>query len=210
MSHLSPHVGDPQVTNPTTWRPSGLVRLARKPVLYWTLAALLAAATGLTVQRIVSDAQTAKAGYGETVEVYVTASGVDASAPLGPVVQSRAVPLVLVPDDAVQALPLNATARRSISAGAVLTLQDVALDTDLAPTEAALAIPVGQTTPTVSPGQDILVVINADPFTGLEPAQLAGRVYSVSAEQLTIAIDRNDLAALSAALATGSITIALI
>lgn len=210
MEALSPGTGDPTVTGPTTWRPSGLVRVARKPVLYWALAALLAAATALTVYRVVTGAEAARASYGDTVEVFVTAAGIEPFTPLDPLVQRQAVPLALVPADAVYSLSPGAVAGRSVSPGAVLTLQDLATDTSLAPTEAAVSVPIGQTTPLLSPGQAIVVVINADPFAGLDSAQLAARVYAVDPERLTIAVSRNDLAALSAALATGSITIAIV
>ncbi len=210
MTSVSPQAGDPALTPPATWKPNGLVRVARKPVLYWALAALLAAVTALTVQRVVSDAEAAKALYGDTVEVFVTGDTVEPFAALSDVVQRQAVPLALVPDDAVLALSPGAVAGRSISPGAVLTFQDLAADTTLKPTEAALSVPVGQTTPPLSPGQAIVVVINADPFAGLDSAQLAARVYAVDTDRLTIAVNRNDLAALSTALASGSITIAII
>ncbi|MFV2038748.1 MAG: SAF domain-containing protein [Acidimicrobiales bacterium] len=185
-----------------------VTRLARRPALYWSVAALLATLTAGTVYQLVSTAEELKAAYGESVEVLVTTDPVARGQRLAPAVERRAVPVALVPVDAVDEVPGAAVAGRAISKGAVLTDQDVNRGEDLGADQAAIAVPLGPTTPSLSPGQHVLIVVNADPFVGLEPAQLPATVHAIDSERATLAGARSDLNVLSAALQSGSITIA--
>lgn len=205
---IRPQSTTPQ-SSPPRWSPTLATRLVRRPVLYWSLAIVLAAATAITVDRTISVGEELRSAYGATVEVVVTTAPVTRGDVLQGSTERRAIPIGLAPADALNDLADDAIASRSISEGAVLTSQDINAADDLRPDQAAIAIPLSPSTPALTPGQHVLVVVNADPFVGVEPAQIPGVVHSIDEERATLAVARSDLVVLSAALQAGSITIAL-
>lgn len=210
MPNHSIHSQSPtRQSSPPRWSPNLATRLVRRPVLYWSLAAVLAAVTAITVDRTISAAEELRGAYGDTLEVVITTAPITSGEVLKGSTERRVFPIGLVPTDALNDLAEETTASRNISQGAVLTSQDINAGDDLHPDQAAVAIPLSPSTPPLSPGQGVLIVVNADPFVGVEPAQIPATVHAIDEERVTLVVARSELNVLSAALQAGSITIAL-
>lgn len=191
------------------WAPSRARRLLRRPIVSWGLAGGLAIAAGAIVAHITADAARLRDGYGSTRQVLVTDETVAAGALVAPVVTRRPMPAATVPDDAVDRLEPGATAASPISAGAVLTRQDIAGADGLRADEAAVAVPTGPTVPPMGPGTAVWVVIAADPYAGLEAALVPGRVLAAGDEAVTVVVAVTDLTMLGAATGAGVAGLAL-
>lgn len=99
--------------------------LARWPLVYWAVVALLAGAAGWLVLRAASDVEAARRAWGEQRPAYVALVDVPAGAPLDGVVERRPLPAPMVPLAAVEAVAVDAVARQPIAAGEVLVGHDV-------------------------------------------------------------------------------------
>jgi len=191
------------------WEPSPLRRLFRRPIVSWTIAGALALVAGAIVADTTADAARLRDGYGTARAVLVTDDAVTAGSRLAPVVVRRSLPLAVVPDDAVDDIDPTATASGPISAGAVLTRQDVAGAGGLRADEAAIAVPVGPTVPTTAPGTAVWVVIAADPFAAVDAALVPGRVLTTTDEAVTVVVAVTDLTTVGAATGAGVAGLAL-
>lgn len=191
------------------WAPSRLARVARSPGSYWILAALLAVVTATISYRLVAHADALQRSYGEAAEVLVTARAAIPGDVVDEATVLRAVPLALVPADAVSEVAPGATLARPISAGAVITSQDLSSSDQLLSDQAVIAIATNPTTPAVVAGQALLAIVHADPFSGLEPAVIEATVQHVDSERLSLVVARRDLVTLTSALQNGQVTIAV-
>ena len=196
--------------DPASWAPSPPTRLLRNPRVYWLAAALLAAITLTTVHRLTSSAQSLRDAYGETTEVFMA----DAEMATGELVADHArltsVPLALVPDRAITSIDSADRAAAPISRGTMLTSHDIVAEPSLTAELAALALPIGESTPPLTPGQEVLVVVHADAFTGTLAQTLPAHVHRTGDVQVLLAVRRADLATISAAIAGNGVTIALV
>ncbi|MGI9621684.1 MAG: hypothetical protein ACR2PK_02510, partial [Acidimicrobiales bacterium] len=98
----------------------------------------------------------------------------------------------------------------TIARGSILTEAAIYDPSQAAPAtdRATVAIPNAATIPPVQPGAALLIVVNADPFSGLEPSVIGAIVTEVSEERIVVSVDLVDLPETAAALNDGSITIA--
>lgn len=100
--------------------------LARHRLLYWAIVvgglAVAIAAASHPLRTVVDE----RAAWGTEVEVLVATARVEAGAALAPLVARRPLPRAVVPDEVVRDLPPEATARRSLTPGEILTAADVA------------------------------------------------------------------------------------
>lgn len=204
---------DPGPTGPpraARWSPSVLCRTLRRHAFYWTTALALAAATGLIVNAATARAR-ARAledAFGARVAVIVTTSGIAGGTPLLGATETLDFPESLVPDEAVTELEVGQLAAHPLTAGSVLTSADVLQSGSIAMTKAAIAVPIGPTTPPVQRGLTVLLVVNADPFSGFEAQIIDGIVTNTTDQQVVVAISRDDLPTASAAL-SGNATLAV-
>jgi hypothetical protein len=201
--------GSAVIHEPGTWEPSPLRRLLRRPAVSWGAAGALALVAGTIVADTTADAARLRDGYGTAREVLVTDTEVAAGDLLAPTVVRRSLPLAAIPDDALDAIDATATAIAPISAGAVLTRQDIAGAGGLGPDEAAVAVPAGPAVPSTEPGTAVWVVIAADPFAAVDAGLVAGRVLATTDETVTVVVAVADLATVSAATGAGVVGLAL-
>ena len=197
-----------QQLKPPTWAPSHLTRIARSPVTYWMLAALLAVVTATITHRMTTHAEALEKRYGRSVEVLVTDQMVPAGDLVGEIASLRPMPLALVPADAVTEVASDTRTSRSISAGAIVTHQDLNPAGVLSMDQAVIAIATGASTPHLVAGQSVLAIVHADPFSGLEPAVIEATVHEADTERLSLRVARRDLVTLTSALQNGQVTIA--
>lgn len=194
---------------PPTWSAALLVRLLRRPAVYWSAVGVLALLSLVVIHRFTADARALRSAYGATTEVLVTTGPVEAGDRLAERSSVRQVPVGLVPDGALDSIGPEERSAATLTAGSVVTAAAVAPAAALGPDDAALAIPRGPTTPPAGPGQAVLVVVNADPLAGLEHRLVEARVVEADDERLVVAIGRGDLAVTSAALQAGDVVVAL-
>ncbi len=194
---------------PPTWSPSPLRRVLRRPVTYWVAAGLLALTSVLVIQEITADARSLQASYGDTTAVLVTTEPVAPGDELDTLTRFQEVPVGLVPDSALAEIEPGQTAAMPITRGSIVTAPQVVDSTRLAGHETAVAIPRGPLTPPLVPGQSVLIVINADPFVGVETQMIDAWVMSSGETQVIAVLGRADLTVASAALQSGVVTLAL-
>jgi hypothetical protein len=188
------------------WRPGRLRRLARNPIAYWAVA--LAAASWCAV--LVAAAVPTPPPDPQTV--WITDRDVAAGSPLTTALRQVQAPGALVPARVLVALADDARSARSIGAHEIVTLDDVAGASTLAPGEAAVAVPTGPTTPPTTVGAPVVLVLHPDPFGMSAPrpaTMVSGRVLATADDQMLVAVARTDLIAVTAALQFGSASVAL-
>jgi len=100
--------------------------LARHPSLYWSAAAVLAAGAALVAADAAAGVDEARRSWGETRTVVLALGPVAPGAPLAGSTEVRAVPLPLVPADALAALTGAEVARQHLTAGEIVVAHDVA------------------------------------------------------------------------------------
>jgi len=197
---------------PQHWEPSLWRRLLRRRAVVWGVAGVLALTSGAIVAGTTADAARLRDSFGTTSDVLVVSRTVTAGAELAGAVDRRTLPLAAIPDDAVEDLDdlgVSTTAAGPISAGAVLTVQDLSGRGGLGPGEAAVAIPRDATVPTAAPGSAVWVVVAADPYTGIESGLVAGRILSTADDRVTVVVPVADLTRVSAAIGAGAAGLAL-
>ncbi len=192
-----------------TWSAALLTRLLRRPAVYWSAVAALALTSVLVVNRYTADARTLRSAYGATTEVLVTTEPVQPGDLLAERSTRRDVPVGLVPDAVLENVGPDDRAMGPLTTGSILTAAAVSTAAGIGPDDAGVAMPVGPTTPPLAPGQQVLVVINADPLAGTDVHLVDGRVVEVTEERVVVAIARRDLAVTSAALGAGNVVVAL-
>ncbi len=212
-SSRSPRPGsDPPGSTPAErghWEPSPVRRLLRRPSVLWGVAGALALVAAAIVADTTAEAARLRDGYGATRDVLVTDETVGAGASLAGAVSRQTLPVAAIPADALDVIDPTATSAGSISAGAVVTRQDIAAADGLGADEAAIAVPTGPAVPATRPGTPVWVVIAADPFAGLDPALVSGRVLTATDDAVTVVVAVTDLTAVSAATGAGVAGLAL-
>lgn len=197
------------------WRPALWRRLLQRRPVYWAVAAALVVATVATVERLTAAAEAARARWGATTEVLVVREHVAAGDPVAPRVAPVALPLALVPALAVAAgdgLPAGAVATTDLVAGEILVGSRVSGDGDAGLVPAghlAVGIPATAGIPPLRVGSRVQVVTLSDPLTGTTPASVPGRVVAADEDRVTVAVPAEDATVVAAALATGTVVLAL-
>lgn len=177
------------------------MRLRRLPALYWILAFGLAISTSVTVFRLTAAADARARHWGTLAEVPIATSHIAAGDTLGPDdYELRRVPESLLPEPGVATEPDGLTALVPLWPGEVLVESKFApagLDGPAAllePGERAVAVPRIETTPPVSVGDrvDVVLTLDATAAGGIGPpavpVALAARVVHVDEEAVTLAV----------------------
>lgn len=151
-------------------------RVAHHRWLYWlmvTVGLVVSLVAATHPLRVVVDE---RAAWGSEVEVLVAIAAIEPGTALAPLVTTRRLPVAVVPDAAVSSLPAGATARRSLSAGQMLTTADITADSG----PAALARPgdvvvaVVEAVPSGAAAGDLVVVVT-EGVVLVERALVVGR-----------------------------------
>ncbi len=201
-------------------RPTRL-RLGRRPSLFWLAAVVLAALTGMTVARLLGQAQEAAARWGETRSTLVASVDLAPGAVVGPgdaVVERR--PVALVPAGALTGPAEGQTVAAPILAGEAVVAERLA-PAGLSPLAAALptggrgiAVPSGAGTPALGPGDVVDVLVTFDPDTVGDgeptfPVARGATVVGVGEEAVTLGVSEEEASRVAFALTAGVVTLVL-
>ena len=197
-------------------------RLLRRPLAYWAVAGLVAAAAGWFVADATGRAQRAASRYGEVGPVAVAVRDIPAGHEIRDAdVELRDMPRALVPDDAVDEPPLGSIARTEIAAGEVVVARRLAPEGLSGPSalipdgHRGVSVPTGPGRLPLSVGDVVDVLATVDPLVSEEEVETtsvvaAGAlVVGVDDEAATVAVAARDAPALAAALAVGTVTLTL-
>ena len=202
-------------------RPDPLLALRRRPRARRALAAAMAVAVALFVQRTVAGADAVRAAWGPRASVVIAARDL----PAGHVVEAGdvrtvALPPAATPPGALVRPPTGRTVRAAVLEGEVLTrrrLSDAgALGVAaLLPEGArAVAVPIeAGSAPPLRAGPVVDVVaagVGADGGVGATVVAQGVPVLDVQEQAATVAVTRADLPAVVAALAAGAVTLAVV
>lgn len=181
----------------------------RRPVTHWAVAGLLALATALGAASLTAEARRAIDQHGVTAPTLVATAPIARGEPVGDRMAVRAVPLAHRPDHALEVLNPDAVATVALEAGQILTPALVGQTGGVAAGEAALALPRSPIVPPARAGDPVMLVVTADPFAGMEPSRIAGRVIEITDDQLLVAVPSAQLPDAAAAVAGGTVVVAL-
>ena len=176
--------------------------LARRPWLYWALSGSLAAMAALQVWSAYDDASRAREAWGTARTVWVVTKDTAVGDPVA--LERRDYPAAMVPTAALEAVPAEPAAARSLAAGAVLTADDLAGGRAVPADWVVVAI-AGEHTPTLTPGDRVAVLAAGQTLCdGL----VAATGSSLEVTQVEVGIPIACAAQVSAESATGTITLA--
>jgi len=179
------------------------------------LGAALLLVTTSTVYRTVADANQHKAAYGQTIAVAVAQTDAQPGDKVGQRARLVELPRALVPTGAVTAAAFddaqntNAGFRRPLRSGAVLTDLNIGAAPVTVDDAAVVAVPIGPATPPLVAGQQVVVVLHQDAFSGQEGRLVDAVTYGVSDTQVLLAVPMADLQHVSAAVGANGVTLAL-
>ena len=201
----------------------GIRRLVRSPVVVWLAVIVLAAATGLTVTRLMAQAEAASARYGTLRSAVVAVRPAEIGAVLAPAdVSVRQVPAAFLPEGSVSAVddvvgrtvvvpvvPGQPVLRRFLAPEG---LQGVAAL--LPPGTRGVAVPTGPPGTPLQRGDVVDVLATFDPSvagTGSPtfPVAAGALVIDVGEESATVAVTPEQSTRVAFALTQGVITLAV-
>jgi Flp pilus assembly protein CpaB len=194
-----------------------LRRITRSPAGYWIAVAVLAAATGLIVARLVVGAQAARQRFGGARPVAVATRTVA----VGRVLSDRDVAVHEVP---AAFGPADAAASHRAVVGRTVVVRlfagEAVLDAHLAPAgltgptahlrpgRRAVAIPVGAAVPAVGIGDEVDVLATQD-TAGTVTVARAATVIDARPDAVTVALSTGEANAVADAVARGAVTLAV-
>lgn len=194
-----------------------LRRVTRSPVGYWLAVILLAAATGLSVARLVGTAEAQRARFGaqRPVAVAVRAPGVG-DVLTGDDVAVREMPAAFVPPGAAasESAVVGRTVVVALFAGEAVLESHLApagvrgLGARLTPGRRAMAVPVNAATPAVRAGDavDLLATLEGEKtFAVAEGAT----VLDVGADAVTVALSTDETSRVADAVTRGAVTLTI-
>lgn len=197
-----------------------LRRIARTPVVFWSVAVALALLTGTVTARLVGRAVAEAARYGGLRPVLVATRPVPAGTALTATdAEVRRIPAAFVPPGALSALPAGRRVMVPLFPG------EAVLDAHLSPAGVggiaarlppgtrAVAIPADEATPPLRAGDtvDVIAVFATDAAT--EPAfpvARAARVVAVDADTVTVAVTPAEANRVAFALTAGRVVLAAV
>lgn len=211
------------------------MRLRRSPLPFWALSVALAACTGLTVSRLVREADARASRLGGLVDAPVMTRAVEAGAVLrAGDVAVRRLPAAALPHGRLAASPTGAVVLVPLAAGEVLLASKLAPDglrgvaALLPPGRRALAVPVSPGGLALRLGDrvDVLATFDvvgepaptdpgdpADPTGAAAPPTFpvasAALVVDVGDEAVTVAVSADEAPRVAFALARGTVALAL-
>jgi len=99
--------------------------LVRRPWLYWVLVIAVAAVTGSIAYESVRAVEAERQTWGSTTTVHVAMRRLSPGDPLDGATAPRDVPMAVMPEDAMSAVPDGAVARHDIGPGEMLSAYDI-------------------------------------------------------------------------------------
>jgi Flp pilus assembly protein CpaB len=191
------------------------VFVARRPPLYWSLVALLAAAPAVVICLQFAEARRARDGWLERRSILVTRDEVGVGDVLDAGdVEARAWPVGLVPDGALESLPDPAVAAAPMAAGEPVVSARLGrpalgpVGALVPPGARAVAVPRGTAPLPLTVGDTVDVVSTLDAAAASLVATGA-LVVHVDASTAVVAVRADELPATAAAVVTGGVTLAL-
>jgi hypothetical protein len=103
--------------------------LARRPWIYWTIVAAVAAAGAIATASVLRGVDDERARWGDTATVLVAKRDVAAGESLAHVLAERRYPVAMIPIGALESLEVGAAARHRLVAGEIVVDVDVAAST---------------------------------------------------------------------------------
>jgi Flp pilus assembly protein CpaB len=210
--------------SPALWRrwqrlPRRLrIMLATRPLAYWSLTVLVAGTVGYAMYSVVASAQAAKAGFGTLQAVVVAVQDVEPGAALDATnTEVRELPVALVPDGVLTALPDGATANTTLLAGEPVPRRRVGRAGDgpvaamLPDGTRGLAVPRDESSLPLRPGDRVDVVAALTVGAG-GAARLVAEgvaVAHVGERSVVVAVPAERLVDAAQALADGGVVLAL-
>lgn len=107
------------------WMPRLRMLLARHPWIYWLTVFAVAGALALSVTAALAEVRRERESWGESVTVFVSTTAISIGDPIATSVETRQVPLAMVPAEALQEIPDAAVAAQRVSAGEIVVGIDV-------------------------------------------------------------------------------------
>jgi Flp pilus assembly protein CpaB len=196
-------------------------RLRRpRAVPWWSAAAVVAIASGVTVARVVTEAEQARGRWGELRPAVVVLADADAGSVLGPDdVEVRHLPAALVPGGALDRPPQRAVTSAAVHAGEVLLAGRLApagasaVAALLPPGSRGVAVPGRSGLPLeVGDRVDVLATFDAGLGNEAEPTFAAARravVVHVGDDAVSVAVPEQSAARVAYAVAAGTVTLTL-
>lgn len=193
----------------------------RRPLPFWLIALSVATLTTLLVSGLVGRVDSAAARWGDLRPVVVATSDIAAGDEIAPgdvTVEER--PAALLPDDAVDEVPVGRRASADIAAGEPIVATRVApggtgrLAALLPPRTRGLAVPLDRARIAVEVGDVVDLLATFDPTLAGDgdptfTVAAGARVIAVEEEAVTVAVAEREAAPVAFALAHGVVTIAL-
>jgi Flp pilus assembly protein CpaB len=198
------------------------VVLATRPLAYWLLTALLAAALGYGTYGVVAAAERTRAGFGTLASTVVATDGIAPGEALSPVnTTTRVLPVAVLPPGSLTSVPAGAVANSFIAPGEPVLERRLGRAGD-GPVAALLpdggrgvAVPVDETSLPLRRGDqvDVVAAVGAGVDAGSTGrAQLVAkraRVADVGERAVVVAVDEAELPAVAQALVDGGVVLAL-
>lgn len=197
------------------------MRLRRVPALYWILSLGLAACTSVTIFRLAAAADSRARYWGTLAAVPVVTGPIAAGATIeADDFEIRRVPEALLPHSSVAFEPVGLTAIVPMWPGEVVVAAKLAPAGLEGPAamlgagERAVAVPRIETTPPVSVGDRVDVILNLDPAgtSGGPPAipvARAARVLHVAEVAVTLAVPVDEATKVAFGAAQGALSLAI-
>jgi Flp pilus assembly protein CpaB len=198
-----------------------LSRLRRRPSAYWVVAGALALLTALVVSRAVGRAEAGAARFGGLRPVAVALTTLPAGATVGAGdVELRPLPAALVPEGALERVPVGAVLADAVHEGEVVLAARLApagasrLAAALPAGTRAVAVPVDTALP-VEPGDvvDVLATFDPDLAEGADPTVAVARgalVVDVAEGAVVVAVTPGQAPRVAFAVAAGAVALAVV
>lgn len=196
------------------------LRIRRRPIIYWTLTAALALATGLTVSGAVAGARDARSAYGTSRLVIVAARDIAA----GHTIEAADVttderPLAVIPEGVLDDPPIGRVASAAVLRGEPLVTTRVAgagvsaIAALIGPGEVGIAVPLDPGSLALRVGDTVEVMATFDPESIEGPPTIVvaprAAVVDVREAAVTLTMPDSDAQRVAFALAAGVVTVVL-
>ena len=181
--------------------------LARRPWLYWSAVALLAAGIGVAAASAVAGVDDARRAWGDTRSVVVAVAELAPGDPLSGRTELRPHPAPMVPASALTAVPPSAVARQRVAPGEVLVELDVVaghLPVALVP-PGWRGVPVAEPVPSGAVVGDLVVAASGGGIVASD-----GVVVARTESTVVVAVPAADAPAVAAAANAGDLTLLLV
>jgi Flp pilus assembly protein CpaB len=196
------------------------LRIRRRPIIYWSLTAAVALATGLTVSGAVAGARDARSAYGTSRLVVVAARDIAAGHTIEAAdVLAQERPLAVIPEGALAEPPVGQVASAAVLRGEPLVEARVAsagvsaIAALIAPGDVGIAVPLDTGTLALSVGDAVQVMATFDPESIEGPPTIVvaprATVVDVRDAAATLTMPESDAQRVAFALATGVVTVVL-